>query len=337
MYLVLLMTRVIMDADVENSSDDEKKGQYAKFWNEFGKSIKLGIIEDSVNRNRLAKLLRFETTKSDGKLTSLDQYISRMKSGQKDIFYITGPNKEQVEKSPFLERLKKKGYEVIYFTDPVDEYLMQYLMDYEDQKFQNVSKEGLKLGKDSKAKELKESFKELTKWWKGALASENVDDVKISNRLADTPCIVVTSKYGWSANMERIMQAQTLSDANKQAYMRGKRVLEINPRHPIIKELRERVVKDPEDDSVKQTAHLMYQTALMESGFILNDPKDFASRIYSSVKSSLSISPDAIIEEEDDVEEVEVEAETKEATSSSEAEPTRDDEDTEPSVVKDEL
>ncbi|KAG6776590.1 endoplasmin [Populus alba x Populus x berolinensis] len=323
--------------DVENSSDDEKKGQYAKFWNEFGKSIKLGIIEDSVNRNRLAKLLRFETTKSDGKLTSLDQYISRMKSGQKDIFYITGPNKEQVEKSPFLERLKKKGYEVIYFTDPVDEYLMQYLMDYEDQKFQNVSKEGLKLGKDSKAKELKESFKELTKWWKGALASENVDDVKISNRLADTPCVVVTSKYGWSANMERIMQAQTLSDANKQAYMRGKRVLEINPRHPIIKELRERVVKDPEDGSVKQTAHLMYQTALMESGFILNDPKDFASRIYSSVKSSLSISPDAIIEEEDDVEEVEVEAETKEATSSSEAEPTRDDEDTEPSVVKDEL
>ncbi|KAJ6352079.1 hypothetical protein OIU76_001321 [Salix suchowensis] len=253
--------------DVENSSDDEKKGQYAKFWNEFGKSIKLGIIEDSVNRNRLAKLLRFETTKSDGKLTSLDQYISRMKSGQKDIFYITGPNKEQLEKSPFLERLKKKGYEVIYFTDPVDEYLMQYLMDYGDQKFQNVSKEGLKMGKDSKAKELKESFKDLTKWWKSALASENVDDVKISNRLADTPCVVVTSKFGWSANMERIMQAQTLSDANKQAYMRGKRVLEINPRHPIIKELLERVVKDPEDDGVKQTAHLMYQTALMESGF----------------------------------------------------------------------
>lgn len=136
--------------------------------------------------------------------------------------------------------------QVIFFTDPVDEYLMQYLMDYEDQKFQNVSKEGLKLGKDSKDKELKESFKELTKWWKGALASDNVDDVKISNRLADTPCVVVTSKYGWSANMERIMQSQTLSDANKQAYMRGKRVLEINPRHPIIKELRERVVNNPE-------------------------------------------------------------------------------------------
>ncbi|XP_024030256.1 endoplasmin homolog [Morus notabilis] len=307
--------------DVEKSSDDdEKRGQYTKFWNEFGKSIKLGIIEDATNRNRLAKLLRFESTKSDGKLTSLDQYISRMKSGQKDIFYITGNSKEQLEKSPFLERLKKKNYEVIFFTDPVDEYLMQYLMDYEDKKFQNVSKEGLKLGKDSKAKELKESFKDLTKWWKSALASDNVDDVKVSNRLDDTPCVVVTSKYGWSANMERIMQSQTLSDASKQAYMRGKRVLEINPRHPIIKELRERVVKDPEDESVKQTSQLIYQTALMESGFMLTDPKDFANRIYSSVKSSLNINPDAMVEGEDDAEEVEAESNTKEAADTPKAE-----------------
>ncbi|KAI8013614.1 hypothetical protein LOK49_LG05G03785 [Camellia lanceoleosa] len=324
--------------DIEESGDnDEKKGQYTKFWNEFGKSIKLGIIEDATNRNRLAKLLRFESTKSGGKLTSLDQYISRMKKGQKDIFYITGTTKEQLEKSPFLERLTKKNYEVIYFTDPVDEYLMQYLMDYEEYKFQNVSKEGLKLGKDSKDKELKESFKELTKWWKGALAVENVDDVKLSNRLADTPCVVVTSKYGWSANMERIMQSQTLSDANKQAYMRGKRVLEINPRHPIIKELRERVVKDPEDASVKHTAQLMYQTALMESGFVNNDPKDFASRIYDSVKASLNISPDTAVEEEDDVEEPEAESETREeaaADSDSKADEADDDSD---SGFKDEL
>jgi len=128
----------------------------------------------------------------------------------------------------------------------VDEYLMQYLMDYEDKKFQNVSKEGLKLGKDSKLKDLKESFKELTDWWKKALESENVDSVKISNRLHNTPYVVVTSKYGWSANMEKIMQAQTLSDSSKQAYMRGKRVLEINPRHPIIKELRDKVAQDNE-------------------------------------------------------------------------------------------
>ncbi|WMV27749.1 hypothetical protein MTR67_021134 [Solanum verrucosum] len=307
--------------DVEESSEEkEKKGQYAKFWNEFGKSIKLGIIEDATNRNRLAKLLRFETTKSDGKLTSLDQYISRMKSSQKDIFYITGASKEQLEKSPFLERLNKKDYEVIFFTDPVDEYLMQYLMDYEDKKFQNVSKEGLKL-KDSKTKELKESFKGLTKWWKTTLASDNVEDVKISNRLADTPCVVVTSKYGWSAYMEKIMHSQTLSDASKQAYMRGKRVLEINPRHPIIKALRERVVTDPEDESVKLTAKLIYQTALMESGFDLSDPKDFASHIYSSVKSSLNISPDATVEEEEDeAEEPEIETKAEEESASEDSE-----------------
>ena len=315
------MIRRIADEDPDESTDkekkedassdnDEKKGQYSKFWNEFGKSIKLGIIEDATNRNRLAKLLRFESTKSEGKLTSLDQYISRMKAGQKDIFYITGTSKEQLENSPFLERLKKKNFEVIFFTDPVDEYLMQYLMDYEDKKFQNVSKEGLKLGKDSKDKELKESFKDLTKWWKTALSKDNVDDVKISNRLDNTPCVVVTSKFGWSANMERIMQSQTLSDASKQAYMRGKRVLEVNPRHPIIKELRERVVKNPEDEGVKHTAQLMYQTALFESGFLLDDPKDFASRIYDSVKTSLDISPEATVEEEDDTE-VEAESDSK--------------------------
>ncbi|KAI3816333.1 hypothetical protein L1987_16026 [Smallanthus sonchifolius] len=250
-------------AEVEESEEnDEKRGQYTKFWKEFGKSIKLGIIEDSTNRNRLAKLLRFETTKSDGKLTSLDQYISRMKSGQKDT-----------RNSKMFQRRV------------------------------------LKLRKDSQDKEIKESFKELTKWWKETLASENVDDVKISNRLADTPCVVVTNKYGWSANMERIMRSQTLSETGK-GHTCGKRVLEINARHPIIMELRERVVKDPEDANVKKTAQLMYQTALMESGFMLPDPKDFASRIYDSVKTSLSISPDAAIEDEDEGEEVpEVEVE----------------------------
>lgn len=299
------------DAESESEPDTEKKGKYAKFWNEFGKSIKLGIIEDASNRNRLAKLLRFESTKSGNKLASLDQYIARMKPGQKDIYYITGTSKEQLEKSPFLERLKKKNYEVIFFTDPVDEYLMQYLMDYEDKKFQNVSKEGLKLGKDTKDKEIKDSFKELTNWWKDVLSSENVDSVKISNRLDNTPGVVVTSKYGWSANMERIMQSQTLSDANRQSYMRGKRVLEINPRHPIIKELRERVTQSPEDENIKQTAKLIYQTALMESGFILNDPKEFASSIYSTIKTTLNVNPDATVEEDDETEE-EVEVETKE-------------------------
>ncbi|ONK57090.1 uncharacterized protein A4U43_C10F16510 [Asparagus officinalis] len=270
------MIRKIADEDPDESSDkdktdaasenDEKKGSYAKFWNEFGKSIKLGIIEDAQNRNRLAKLLRFESTKSEGKLTSLDQYISRMKSGQKDIFYITGSSKEQLEKSPFLEKLKKKNFEVIYFTDPVDEYLMQYLMDYEDKKFQNVSKEGLNLGKDSKIKDLKETFKELTKWWKDALSTENVDS----------------------------------------------------------------------DESVKQTARLVYQTALMESGFMLSDPKDFATSIYSSVKASLNISPGASVEEEDDTEETEVEEKGSTSTKDSDTDTIKE-ETEEDSSFKDEL
>ncbi|MCO5580169.1 hypothetical protein L7F22_034036 [Adiantum nelumboides] len=327
------------DKEEDSEGEDEHRGKYAKFWNEFGKSIKLGIIEDASNRVRLAKLLRFHSTKSGDKLASLDQYIARMKPNQKDIYYITGSNKEQLEKSPFLEQLKKKGYEVIYFTDPVDEYLMQYLMDYEDKKFQNVSKEGLKLGKDSKLKELKDSFKDLTKWWKELLSSENVDSVKISNRLADTPGVVVTSKYGWSANMERIMQSQTLSDASKQTYMRGKRVLEINPRHPIIKELRERVALDSEDSTAQQTAKLIYQTALIESGFFLEDPKEFASRVYSVMKTTLNVSPDAVVEEEDELEEVEdtpVEEEGKGgAPPSSNDEPLLEDSILENSVKKD--
>ncbi|RWW07474.1 hypothetical protein GW17_00029147 [Ensete ventricosum] len=215
----------------------------------------------------------------------------------------------------------------------VDEYLMQYLMDYEDRKFQNVSKEGLKLGKDSKLKDLKESFKELTNWWKDALSSENVDSVKISNRLDNTPCVVVTSKFGWSANMEKIMQSQTLSDASKQAYMRGKRVLEINPRHPVIKELRDRVAQDSKDESLKHTARLVYQTALMESGFILNDPKEFASSIYKSVQKSLDISPDATVEQEEDVEEAE--EEEKGTTSNTESSEIK--EDIDEASLKDEL
>eukprot|EP00249_Psilotum_nudum_P019531 c27299_g1_i3 orf=123-2591(+) len=305
------MIRRIAEEDPDESDEqqeelegqDENKGKYAKFWKEFGKSIKLGIIEDATNRNRLAKLLRFYSTKSGEKLSSLDEYIARMKPKQQDIYYITGTNREQLEKSPFLEKLMKKGYEVIFFTDPVDEYLMQYLMDYEDKKFQNVSKEGLKLGKDPKSKELKESFKDLTKWWKDLLASDNVDSVKISNRLSNTPGVVVTSKFGWSANMERIMQSQTLTDASKQNYMRGKRVLEINPKHPIIKELKERVFQNPEDENAKQIAKLIYETALMESGFLLDDPKKFASHIYSAIKTTLNVNPDATVEEDEDADE----------------------------------
>ncbi|KAL2643276.1 hypothetical protein R1flu_010863 [Riccia fluitans] len=300
----------LLDADKaveeeEEENKNEKKGRYAKFWKEFGKAIKLGIIEDATNRVRLAKLLRFESSKSGEGLTSLEKYVSRMKEGQKYIYYITGQSKEQLEKSPFLEKLLKKGYEVIYFTDPIDEYLMQNLTEFEDKKFQNASKDDLKIGgKEEKAKlkEIKEEYKDLTKWWKNLLGMDKVEAVKVSNRLADTPGVVVSSKFGWSANMERIMQAQTLSDPSKQAYMKGKRTLEINPRHPIIKELREKVAKDPEDETAKQSAKLVYETALLESGFMLEDPKEFAARLYSVIKENLNVSPEAEVELESEEE-----------------------------------
>ncbi|XP_024394863.1 endoplasmin homolog [Physcomitrium patens] len=316
------MIRRIAEEDEDEKVDDketdddkeaekevsEKKGKYAKFWKEFGKAIKLGIIEDTSNRVRLAKLLRFHSSKSGDKLTSLDQYISRMKPGQKQIYYLTGQDRKLLEQSPFVEKLLKKGYEVIYLTDPVDEYLTQNLTEYEDKKFQNASKDDLKLGsKDEKAKfkEIKESYKELTKWWKDLLSGEMVEAVKVSNRLANTPAVVVTSKYGWSANMERIMQAQTLADPSKQSYMRGKRILEINPKHPIIKDLKEKISLSSEDDSAKQAAKLVFETALLESGFVLEDPKDFANRIYSVIKSNLNVSPDATVEEDEVEEETE--------------------------------
>ncbi|KAG0589015.1 hypothetical protein M758_2G239300 [Ceratodon purpureus] len=317
------MIRRIVEEDEDEKLDDkktdeekeekkgevsEKKGKYAKFWNEFGKAIKLGIIEDTSNRVRLAKLLRFHSSKSGDKLTSLDAYISRMKPGQKQIYYLTGQDRKLLEQSPFVEKLLKKGYEVIYLTDAVDEYLTQNLTEYEDKKFQNASKDDLKLGsKDEKAKfkEVKESYKELTKWWKDLLSGEMVEAVKVSNRLADTPAVVVTSKYGWSANMERIMQAQTLADPTKQSYMRGKRILEVNPNHPIIKDLKEKVALSSEDDSAKQAAKLVFETALLESGFVLEDPKDFATRIYSVIKANLNVSPDAVVEEDEVEEETE--------------------------------
>eukprot|EP00245_Coleochaete_scutata_P004390 TRINITY_DN1689_c0_g1_i1.p1 TRINITY_DN1689_c0_g1~~TRINITY_DN1689_c0_g1_i1.p1 ORF type:complete len:830 (-),score=288.69 TRINITY_DN1689_c0_g1_i1:525-3014(-) len=308
--------------DKESEGDDkpalseENRGKYAKFWKEFGKAIKLGIVEDSTNRVRLAKLLRFYSSKSEDKFTSLDDYISRMKPGQKQIYYLTGTNQEQLKKSPFLEKLLKKGYEVIFFTDPIDEYLMQNLTEYDEKKFQNASKEDLKIGeKDEdekkKQKEIKESFKPLTKWWKELLGSD-VESVKVSNRLSETPCIVVTSKYGWSANMERIMKAQALSDDTKQAYMKGKKTLEINPRHPIIKDLREKVANDEESELAKSTAQLVYEIALLESGFNFDDPASFAKRAYTAVKTSLGVDQDAVVDEEVEEPETEEVEEVKE-------------------------
>mmetsp|Transcript_3775 Transcript_3775/g.5046 ORF Transcript_3775/g.5046 Transcript_3775/m.5046 type:complete len:444 (-) Transcript_3775:418-1749(-) len=298
------------EEEAEKSEEKVKESKYDKFWKEYGKAIKLGIIEDSSNRTRLAKLLRFYTSKSEDKLVSLEEYVERMKDGQKQIYYLAGNSMDEVKNSAFLERLLKKDLEVIYFTDPLDEYLMQHLTEYDDKKFANASKEDLKFGdKDdeerSREKELKEEYKELTKWWKNILTTEEVENVKISNRLASSPCIVVTSKYGWSANMERIMKSQAMSSGSSSSYMKGRKTLEINPRHPIIKDLKERVANDDHGEEIQMLAKVLYDTALLESGFMLEDAKSFSSKVFSIVRNSLDIPVDAEVEEEVDVPEEE--------------------------------
>ena len=302
------------DADADDSADEETR--YDKFWKNYGKAIKLGIIEDASNRTRLAKLMRFYTSKSPTKLVSLEQYVERMKPGQKSIYYLAGESREALEKSPFLEKLLQKDLEVIYFTDPIDEYTMQNLTEFDDFKFSNASKDDLKFGDDTEAakarlKKVKEEFKDFTKWWKEILPSEEVEAVKISNRLVTTPCSVVTSKYGWSANMERIMKAQALSDDGRMAYMRGRKTLEINPGHPIIKALKEKSEDDAGDEDTKRTALIMYETALLESGFMFEEPKGFAGRLFDMVRRDLGVEADAEVEEPDV--DVEPEAEAQEA------------------------
>jgi heat shock protein beta len=287
-----------------DDSADEEETKYDKFWKNYGKAIKLGIIEDASNRTRLAKLMRFYTSKSPTKLVSLEQYVERMKPGQKSIYYLAGESREALEKSPFLEKLLHKDLEVIYFTDPIDEYTMQNLTEFDDFKFSNASKEDLKLGDDTDAakarlKKVKEEFKDFIKWWKEILPSEDVEAVKISNRLVTTPCSVVTSKYGWSANMERIMKAQALSDDGRMAYMRGRKTLEINPGHPIIKTLKEKSEDDADDEDTKRTALIMYETALLESGFMFEEPKGFAGRLFDMVRRDLGVEADAEVEEPD--------------------------------------
>jgi heat shock protein beta len=225
-----------------------------------------------------------------------------MKPKQKQLYFLTGESASALKNSPFLERLTKRDYEVIFMTDPLDEYVMSNLNEFEGKKFMSASKEGLKFGdesEDHKAREkaLEEEFKPLTDWLK-TVYGDKVEKVVISNRVAKSPAVLVTSQWGWSANMERIMRAQTFSDAEKQSYMMSKKTMEINPRHPVIKTLKEKSAAGPDDDSVKDLANLMYDTALLSSGFTLGDLSDFSSRMARIMAQGLGVDPNAPIEEE---------------------------------------
>ena len=273
----------------------EDKDGYKSFYEHFGKNLKLAVHEDSQNRNKLAELLRFGTSASGDELCSLKEYVSRMKSNQKHIYYITGENKDQVSNSSFVERVKKRGFEVVYMTEPIDEYVLQQLKEYDGKQMVSVTKEGLELPEEEdekkKHEEDKAKFEGLCKLMKSILDTK-VEKVVVSNRLVESPCCIVTSQYGWSANMERIMKAQALRDSSTMGYMAAKKHLEINPDHAVIENLRLKTEADKNDKSVKDLVILLYETALLSSGFSLENPQVHAARIYRMVKLGLGIDDD---------------------------------------------
>uniref|UniRef100_A0A672FZQ9 Heat shock protein HSP 90-beta n=1 Tax=Salarias fasciatus TaxID=181472 RepID=A0A672FZQ9_SALFA len=273
----------------------EDKENYKKFYEAFSKNIKLGIHEDSQNRKKLSELLRYNSSQSGDEATSLTEYLTRMKENQKSIYYITGESKDQVANSAFVERVRKRGFEVLYMTEPIDEYCVQQLKEFDGKTLVSVTKEGLELPEDEEEKkkmeEDKAKFESLCKVMKEIL-DKKVEKVTVSNRLVSSPCCIVTSTYGWTANMERIMKAQALRDNSTMGYMMAKKHLEINPDHPIVDTLRQKAEADKNDKAVKDLVILLFETALLSSGFSLDDPQTHSNRIYRMIKLGLGIDDD---------------------------------------------
>merc|ERR1712203_452717 len=277
----------------------EDKDMGKKFYEQFSKNMKLGIHEDSTNRKKISDILRYHTSSSGDEMTSLKDYVGRMKENQKQIYYITGESKETVANSAFVERVKKRGFEVIYMTEPIDEYVVQQLKEYDGKNLVSVTKEGLELPEDEEEKKKREEdkakYEPLCKVMKDIL-DKKVEKVVISNRLVNSPCCIVTSQYGWTANMERIMEAQALRDTSTMGYMAAKKHLEINPDHPIVENLRQRAEADKNDKSVKDLVMLLFETSLLSSGFSLEDPMVHAQRIHRMIKLGLGIDEDEVEE-----------------------------------------
>jgi len=280
----------------------EDKDNFKKFYEQFGKNLKLGIHEDSVNRKKIADLLRYYSSSSVDEMTCLKDYVSRMKENQKDIYFITGESREVVENSAFVERVLKRGFEVLYMVDPIDEYAVQQLKEYDGKTLVSVTKEGLELPEDEEMKkkleEDKAKYEALCSRMKEIL-DKKVEKVVVSNRLVSSPCCIVTSQYGWTANMERIMKAQALRDTSTMGYMAAKKHLEINGDHAIVKTLKDKCDADKNDKSVKDLVLLLFETALLSSGFSLEDPHTHANRIHRMIKLGLGVDDDEAAPAED--------------------------------------
>merc|ERR1712100_330342 len=268
------------------------KEDYKKFYEQFGKNLKLGLHEDSANRPKLMELLRYNSTKAQEEPTTLKDYVTRMKDGQQAIYYITGDNKTKLESSPFIEEAKRRDMEVLFMVDPIDEYVMQQVKDFEGKKFVCLTKEGLKFEETEEEKQKKEeekaAFENLTKQMKEILG-DKVEKVVLTERLSTSPCILVTSEFGWSAHMEQIMKHQALRDSSMSSYMVSKKTMEINPSHPIVKELKRKVDENASDKTVKDLVYLLFDTSLLASGFSLDAPNSYAERIHRMIKLGLSI------------------------------------------------
>ena len=285
------IVKKILELFREIAEDNEK---YLEFYDQYSKNIKLGIHEDENNRTKISKLLRFSTSKSKDELISFDKYIENMQEDQNNIYYIIGESKEYVEKAPFLEKLVKKDIEVMYMTDSIDEYMMQQLKEYDGKKFVNISKSNLKLQEETLEKH--EDFCKSIKM----ILGDKIENVIISNRLVTSPCCLVTSEYGWSANMERIMKAQALNNTSMNSYMMSKKTLELNSDHVIVKDLINKFNSDKNDITLKNLIYLMYDTSLLASGFTIENPKLFSDRMYNMVKLGLSIDENVENDENDE-------------------------------------
>merc|ERR1712164_4505 len=310
----------------EKKDKKDEESTWAKFYKEFNKNLKMGCYEDDSNRSKISKLLRFTSTKSEDKDISLDKYLDRMQESQESIYYMSGDNMEVMKKAPALQVFKKKDIEVLMLADHLDEPCIQKLADYEGKKFVSIQKADVKLDETEEEKKkfskLKDMYKPLTDWWKeeltdvtekGAMkeAGVKVEKVEVSKRLTESPVVVVTSQFGYSAQQEKIMKAQAFQNKDQLSMMSGRKTLEINPNHPVVVDLLAKVKADKEDKAAVDSAQVLFQTALIESGYEIADPSALVSRVYRLMSKELGVDPDAPIKEVE-VPEEEEEAEEEE-------------------------